>query len=114
MHSFLNNQRDDSIRIMNENKTLHSILTSTSRVKTPTTRRFCMQKFGFNIKEEFILAVFLSPPSSSSSSSSTTTSLHIDCNIKTETTNNSNTAAITRAFDNLAKAASHVIIFVFV
>ncbi|UJR21521.1 hypothetical protein I4U23_024606 [Adineta vaga] len=53
--------------------------------------------------------VFLSPPSSSSSSSllsTTTTSLHIDCNIKTETTNNQNAAAISRAFDNLAKAAS--------
>ena len=54
--------------------------------------------------------MFLSPPSSSSSSSSnTTTSLHIDCNIKTETTNNHNTAAITKAFDNLAKAALNVI-----
>jgi len=61
-----------------------------------------------------ILAVILSPPSSSSSSS-TTTSLHIDYNIKTETTNNNNnTAAITRAFDNLAKAAAHVTIIVFI
>ena len=68
--------------------------------------RFCHSKF------HLFLAVFLSPPSSSSSSSlsTTTTSLHIDCNIKTETTNNHNTAAITRAFDNLAKAAAHVII----
>ncbi|CAF3950166.1 unnamed protein product [Adineta steineri] len=85
-----NNNRNDTIRIINENKTLHSILTSTSRVQTPTT------------------PAFLSPPSSSSSSSlsTTTTSLHIDCNIKTETTNNHNTAAITKAFDNLAKAAA--------
>ncbi|CAF4368015.1 unnamed protein product, partial [Rotaria magnacalcarata] len=74
----------------NENKTLHSILSSKSRVKTPTT------------------PVFLSPPSSSSSSStSTTTNLHIDCNMKIETSNNHHTIAITRAFDNLAKAASH-------
>jgi len=78
----LNSNRDESIRMNNENKTLHSILTATSTIKTP---------------------VFLSPPSSSSSS---TTSLHIDCNIKTET-NNHQTAAITKAFDNLAKAAAH-------
>jgi len=57
----------------------------------------------------------LSPPSSSSSSSlSASTSLQIDSNIKNETTNNYNTAAITRAFDNLAKAAAHVNIFAFV
>ncbi|CAF1452336.1 unnamed protein product, partial [Adineta ricciae] len=91
IHTYLNNNRNDTIRIINENKTLHSILSSsaTSRVETPTT------------------PVFLSPPSSSSSSSlsTTTTSLHIDCNIKTETTNNPNAAAISRAFDNLAKAA---------
>ncbi len=54
----------------------------------------------------------MSPPSSSSSSSlSASTSLQIDCNIKNETTNNYNTAAITRAFDNLAKAAAHVNIY---
>ncbi len=69
------------------------------------------QHVGFRINfiyyMSFLLAVYLSPPSSSSSSSlSTTTNLQIDCNIKTETTNN--TAAITRAFDNLAKAAAHV------
>ncbi|CAF0901894.1 unnamed protein product [Adineta steineri] len=94
----------------NENKnqqlsTLHSILTSTSRAKSPTLST----------------ATFLSPPSSTSSSSasSTTTSLRIDCNIKTETmdtttttTTNKNqnqqqTLAISRAFDNLAKAACH-------
>lgn len=81
-HLDLQTYRDESIRLINENKTLHSILTSSARVKSPTT------------------PVYLSPPSSTSSS--TTTSLHIDCNIKTETT-----SAITRAFDNLAKAASH-------
>jgi ribosome-associated translation inhibitor RaiA len=68
----------------------------------------------------FCKAVFLSPPSSSSSSgSSTTTSLRIDCNIKTETMDTVTTKnhhqqqalAITRAFDNLAKAAAHVNIF---
>jgi hypothetical protein len=54
----------------------------------------------------------LSPPSSSSSSSlSATTNIQIDCNIKNDSTNNHNTAAITRAFDNLAKAAAHVNIF---
>ncbi len=70
-------------------------------------------------------AVFLSPPSSSSSSaSSTTTSLRIDCNIKTETMDKitsknhhhhqQQALAITRAFDNLAKAAAHVTIIVFI
>ncbi|CAF3387205.1 unnamed protein product [Rotaria socialis] len=90
MQSFSNNKNDSAMRIVNENKTLHSILSSTSRVKTPTT------------------PAFLSPPSSSSSSSiSTTTNLHIDCNMKIETANNHHAIAITRAFDNLAKAASH-------
>ncbi|CAF4096164.1 unnamed protein product [Rotaria sp. Silwood2] len=95
---FFNNKTNESIRPVNENKTLHSILTSTSRVKTPPTT-----------------PVFLSPPSSSSSSSSslsssslsTTTNLHVDSNMKIETSNNHHTTAITRAFDNLAKAAAH-------
>jgi len=71
--------------------------------------------FYFN-KIFWFLAVFLSPPSSSASS--TTTSLRIDCNIKTETMDTITTKnhqqqalAITRAFDNLAKAASHVRLF---
>jgi hypothetical protein len=38
IQSFINHNRDDSMRIISENKTLHSILSSTSRVKTPTTR----------------------------------------------------------------------------
>ncbi|CAF2572971.1 unnamed protein product [Rotaria sp. Silwood2] len=102
----LTNNRDNITQTTatNENKiqqqsTLHSILTSTSRVKSPTP-------------------VFLSPPSSSSSSSSSTsstTNLRIDCNVKSETmetikTNSQHqqqTLAITRAFDNLAKAAAH-------
>ncbi|CAF5161229.1 unnamed protein product, partial [Rotaria sp. Silwood1] len=39
------------------------------------------------------------------------TNLQTDCNMKIETPNNHHTTAITRAFDNLAKAAAHVIIF---
>ena len=36
----LNSNRDDSMRIINENKTLHSILTSSSaNGKTPVTRK---------------------------------------------------------------------------
>lgn len=96
----LQTYRDESIRLINENKTLHSILSSSARVKSPTTRNllcFLLSSFIYFSSS----AVYLSPPSSTSSS--TITSLHIDCNIKTETT-----SAITRAFDNLAKAASHV------
>lgn len=50
-----------------------------------------------------------------SSTSSTTTSLRIDCNIKTETmdklsskVHQQQAAAISKAFDNLAKAAAQV------
>jgi hypothetical protein len=39
IQAYLNHNHDDSIRIINENKTLHSILSSASRVKTPTTRK---------------------------------------------------------------------------
>ncbi|CAF1640892.1 unnamed protein product, partial [Adineta ricciae] len=108
----LTNSRDNTIQMSSsdhknqqQQSTLHSILTSTSRVKSPTLSS----------------ATFLSPPSSSSSSTSsstscTTTSLRIDCDIKTETMdtsttksqNQQQTLAISRAFDNLAKAASHL------
>lgn len=68
------------------------------------TKTFPLAFFSFT-------AVFLSPPSSSSSSSSsisTTTNLHIDCNMKIETLNSHHSIAISRAFDNLAKAAAQV------
>lgn len=110
IQGFLSHSRNDPIRIINENKTLHSILTSTSRVQTPTTRTSSARRVPLELVLNYLTAVFLSPPSSSSSSSlsTTTTSLHIDCNIKTESSNSQNAAAITRAFDNLAKAAAHV------
>lgn len=85
--------------MINETKTLHSILSATSTIKT---RKF--RSIWILLHSRFVLAVLLSPPSSSSSS---TTSVHIDCNIKTES-NHHQTAAITKAFDNLAKAAAQV------
>ena len=93
----LTNHRDETMRMTNkehriqQQSTLHSILTSTSRVR--------------------------SPPPPSSTGSSTTTSLRIDCNIKTETMAALSTkihqqqaaaVAISQAFDNLAKAAAQV------
>lgn len=107
----------DGNRNATQQSTLHSILTSAARSKSPTRRHCQSIAWSFASGFHFYLAVLLSPPSSSSSSSasSTTTSLRIDCNIKTETMDTMNTKvhhqqalAITRAFDNLAKAALHV------
>ena len=110
--SLLTNHREENKH--QQQSTLHSILTSTTaRIQSPASARktklfvFLMQLTLTSCS----LAVFLSP---SSSASSTTTSVRIDCNIKTETMDGlttktqQQTAAITRAFDNLAKAAAHV------
>ena len=109
--SLLTNHRDENKH--QQQSTLHSILTSTTaRIQSPASaRRTNLFVSLIQLTSACSLAVFLSP---SSSASNTTTSVRIDCNIKTETMDGlttktqQQTAAITRAFDNLAKAAAHV------
>ena len=68
IQAYLNHARDDSMRIISENKTLHSILSSASRVKTPTTRRdFWLNEIevlmfnfsGFSITTIIIIVIFI-------------------------------------------------------